>query len=200
MPEETVPIRYIVWCGNPSVDGSVLTLEYDERAPASACKAPPKDQPDLNSDAVGMFIRALLDRHHEEVFDTRAWRCVSCDKPAKELHHFAINYLSSTADRVSPRFVPTVIDTPAPICISGGACDRDARRMVHEFYEDALGPKPDKLPQLPRNCDRCGKVSEVKLCGGCRTLAYCSKECQTLGWPSHKKQCKMSQENLAGRV
>lgn len=35
----------------------------------------------------------------------------------------------------------------------------------------------------------CGKPAH-KLCGGCEVVRYCSRECQVLDWPQHKKICK----------
>lgn len=40
-------------------------------------------------------------------------------------------------------------------------------------------------------CAYCGKIDEkVKICGGCRSSLYCSRECQTKDWPRHKEICK----------
>jgi len=48
-----------------------------------------------------------------------------------------------------------------------------------------------------RKCSSCGKEEttgiKFKKCGGCRTL-YCSQECQTTDWPSHRLVCKQQEE------
>jgi hypothetical protein len=47
-------------------------------------------------------------------------------------------------------------------------------------------------------CGQCGiRNSDLKSCGGCFQVAYCSKECQATGWKVHKKRCKEESANLA---
>ena len=46
-----------------------------------------------------------------------------------------------------------------------------------------------------RTCTRCGKMSftvveKIKRCNDCRTVRYCSRECQVAHWPEHKLECK----------
>lgn len=38
-------------------------------------------------------------------------------------------------------------------------------------------------------CYVCGKLQQVKTCGGCRKVQYCSYECQRAAWGSHKEVC-----------
>lgn len=44
---------------------------------------------------------------------------------------------------------------------------------------------------LRRTCANCCKENDgsFKKCGGCKTVAYCSKDCQKSGWPLHKGEC-----------
>ena len=39
--------------------------------------------------------------------------------------------------------------------------------------------------------------AHFKSCSACRTVAYCSKEHQVAGWPSHKKACKAARKAAA---
>lgn len=43
-------------------------------------------------------------------------------------------------------------------------------------------------------CAKCAKPAsedvKLKVCGGCGEVGYCSKECQTSDWKTHKKFCK----------
>ena len=42
------------------------------------------------------------------------------------------------------------------------------------------------------NCDRCNKILErtsLMLCSRCKSIQYCSVECQHADWPGHKKMC-----------
>ncbi|KAK0716180.1 hypothetical protein B0H67DRAFT_582541 [Lasiosphaeris hirsuta] len=45
-----------------------------------------------------------------------------------------------------------------------------------------------------RHCglDRAKDGIDLKLllCGGCRKVKYCSKDCQRAGWRAHKSECK----------
>jgi hypothetical protein len=40
-----------------------------------------------------------------------------------------------------------------------------------------------------QTCPRCTEPA-TKQCGGCKSIAYCSLECQQADWPSHKSLCK----------
>lgn len=46
------------------------------------------------------------------------------------------------------------------------------------------------LETLPL-CEQCGATSAQALliCGGCRAVSYCSRECQKSAWPGHKASC-----------
>jgi len=39
-------------------------------------------------------------------------------------------------------------------------------------------------------CKKEGKRTVMKMCGGCKRVHYCSKDCQLNDWKSHKKTCK----------
>lgn len=44
---------------------------------------------------------------------------------------------------------------------------------------------------IRRSCSVCGNTDQkVKVCGTCRGVGYCSRECQKLDWYRHKKECK----------
>jgi hypothetical protein len=165
--EETVPVRYWVICGKLTPDGFMKDFTYSEQAPASLCKPHIDYEPGPDPDATGVFITSLIELHHDEILRSRDWQCVACGKPAKELLHSAVPLLSPNAERATADFQPTVVDNAAPICISGGACDRDAEKMVHEFAKRGLGQQFE----ASKTCDKCGKKSGVKLCGGCKLIA-----------------------------
>lgn len=38
------------------------------------------------------------------------------------------------------------------------------------------------------DCKTCGKEGAMR-CKGCGTVAYCGKECQSLGWKKHRREC-----------
>ena len=44
-------------------------------------------------------------------------------------------------------------------------------------------------------CIFCSRLSQadgesLMRCSGCKSVDYCSKQCQTAHWPNHKKECK----------
>ncbi|MBX9706219.1 MAG: zinc finger MYND domain-containing protein, partial [Gammaproteobacteria bacterium] len=51
---------------------------------------------------------------------------------------------------------------------------------------NATAPLPISPKQL---CAGCGKNASLR-CGGCHTVSYCSKDCQTAHWPTHRLSCK----------
>lgn len=45
-------------------------------------------------------------------------------------------------------------------------------------------------PRNERECEYCKKVVPLKRCSRCHVVQYCSRECQTADWNSHKIVCK----------
>lgn len=40
-----------------------------------------------------------------------------------------------------------------------------------------------------RQCNNCGATEDLKSCAACKTVAYCSRECQVANWKAHKPGC-----------
>lgn len=52
-------------------------------------------------------------------------------------------------------------------------------------------------PTAPQECANCGKQegdegTHLKVCGGCKHVLWCSKECQRSGWPAHRFNCRIN--------
>jgi hypothetical protein len=92
--EQTVTIRYLVFCGKHTPDGSMRSFNYREQAPASLCVPHVDDGLKPDADANGIFISSIVNRHNDEILLSQAWRCVTCDKPATEILHSAAPLLS----------------------------------------------------------------------------------------------------------
>ncbi|KAF8166177.1 hypothetical protein BJ912DRAFT_1003027 [Pholiota molesta] len=61
-------------------------------------------------------------------------------------------------------------------------------RKISRYYEDAdIEMLSRKVCALCRTAD----APKLKVCSGCRQIAYCSKECQKDDWQYHKRECKV---------
>jgi tetratricopeptide (TPR) repeat protein len=159
----TMPVEYLVMCGNPSPGGYSCRYSFAEQAPASLCDKP--DLTGLNPDpsAISRFLQLLIFHHHDEILQLRSWRCQICGKPAQELFHKVVPLLSPGI-RASPDFKPVVWDTAVPVCRLAGDCDRSAERMAGKFMMQCF----PTLEAKPKNCDYCGMIRDVKRCRGCK--------------------------------
>lgn len=55
-------------------------------------------------------------------------------------------------------------------------------------------------PALDEKCGYCGKhCAETKKCTGCKRIQYCSKDCQTNDWPTHRSDCKTTISNKVSK-
>jgi hypothetical protein len=111
----TVPIQYIVVCGKPTPDGELYHFKYTEQAPSTLCEPHGNGKPIPDPDETGKFIASVINRNHSEILGRKAWQCISCSKPAKELLHSAVPFLSP-GPTASANFEPTIWDTAALIC------------------------------------------------------------------------------------
>lgn len=87
---------------------------------------------------------------------------------------------------------------------SGGCLERD--RPSHEQVcgkekniSEASSLSKTHETKLKRNkpseeynetCDRCCASGPTKRCSGCLAVSYCSKQCQSEDWHTHKTQCR----------
>ena len=81
--------------------------------------------------------------------------------------------------------------------------DEDAKG--YSFVHDALKIPPDhKMNFDAKTCVTCMKavpeVAKLKSCKACRSVYYCSKECQRAHWPLHKRECPWSCAADRGRL
>jgi len=172
-PEETSPIRYIVYCGKPPPHGRLKDMEemhWRERAPASLCKPRASNGDDSGlQEAISVFLKSIVQRHHEEILKDHAWQCANCDKPATQLVHSPHAILCNNPGGIYIHDIgPAVMDITAPICTSSGACHREAEKTTHEYAQLILS-----LPAefgLPRSCVMCGNKPGYNFCMYCREV------------------------------
>ena len=80
----------------------------------------------------------------------------------------------------------------------GQTVEESLGSMFRSMAMPAQPPRPgaDSISDLRRTCDvpGCFKVEvgarKFGKCSRCRKVAYCSKECQEVHWPTHKSECK----------
>ncbi len=64
----------------------------------------------------------------------------------------------------------------------------DRAAVVRRVVEQQLQQQHDVARE--RCCDVCGiVVAKLLQCSKCKGRRFCSRECQTADWPSHKKDC-----------
>ena len=62
-------------------------------------------------------------------------------------------------------------------------------RTYDQFWY-ILKPNKDSTANVTTgSCNRCNKDT-TKKCAGCKSVHYCSRECQKQDWAKHKKFCK----------
>jgi len=73
------------------------------------------------------------------------------------------------------------------------------RRMLFDLANEAKNPDMEPLPKIAQNlADEKWGVG-MKLCGGCRRVAYCSRECQKEDWINgHRSRCQESDKKESG--
>lgn len=157
---ETRSFKYTVYCLEakpPASEG--YSYNFRETIPVSLCG------PRTNQAAMGKFICDVVERHNEDILLDRAWKCIICRKPAKELLHKPLPVFPRAHDGDEAVYKGEMVDMVAPICRSAGRCDVEADRLVTASYREAL-PSIQAAP----NCERCGRKGELRRCTGCLNI------------------------------
>jgi hypothetical protein len=106
----------------------------------------------------------------------------------------------------------------APVAGQGQPSEAERRAAEDLLVRVATGAVPvvvafdQPRPVVERRCTRCGAAEgltaagagrprlQLQLCGGCRAVWYCSRECQRAGWGAHKAACRSAQVASGGAV
>jgi hypothetical protein len=66
-----------------------------------------------------------------------------------------------------------------------------ARRVVLMHYRDLVEEGREKKVLRSRTCGGCAMTGgKMKACGRCRSVFYCSLDCQGAHWPTHAVTCR----------
>ncbi|KAK5648659.1 hypothetical protein RI129_003551 [Pyrocoelia pectoralis] len=66
----------------------------------------------------------------------------------------------------------------------------ETAQCLNEAYNTELLEKFDDINKKPeRNCVKCGKGA-MQRCSRCKSIWYCSRNCQVSHWSNHKEDCK----------
>jgi len=92
-------------------------------------------------------------------------------------------------------------------CKGGGCCGQGhltsaGHHVANEHgnsHEDGDASVEKCTSEAQSLCDHCHRLfDKVYECGGCKKRSYCGRKCQKKAWKqSHKKECKLLQENIA---
>lgn len=68
---------------------------------------------------------------------------------------------------------------------------KELNSLTRHHVQDHLNKTGDKITsEKYRTCFTCQKQSDAcKVCSGCKSIRYCSTECQSKDWKEHKKVC-----------
>ena len=100
------------------VVGHPVSIVKTDTVPRSLCSMYPPEMP------TKIFLAQLVKRHHDAIMEEKNWTCWNCRKKAVSLVHTPMSYLHLEESMV--------VDFAQPVCINGGECDKEARKMMEE--------------------------------------------------------------------
>ncbi|KAK7464243.1 hypothetical protein VKT23_006409 [Stygiomarasmius scandens] len=101
-----------------------------------------------------------------------------------------------TADNFIPTLFESELEKIDNVVAQGGRKSRaepSTRDKVLGTKEGRPNVSSAFKNKNPRQCSYCEKVSkdkDLQKCSRCKLVFYCGRECQRMGWPSHKHFCK----------
>ncbi|KAE9378880.1 hypothetical protein N431DRAFT_525741 [Stipitochalara longipes BDJ] len=207
--KDIVLIRYWMLCGNPNSDEPMKSFTFLQPVPHFVCKPFDKeevannlnrdlrDQPEEFQNWVAIS-KDLMSRYGGEVMDSQPWSCVVCKKPSTTLRSSHATFLSPQPGASIKGFIPMILSVAIPVCPRSdnqGVCSDTGHVMARNYAVAIEIHNPWRIWDQMKACQKCKNTSNIQLCGGCKLVGYCSKECQTQSWASHKEICKLAKKN-----
>jgi hypothetical protein len=123
------------------------------------------------------------------ILSLRPFQCSKCHIPATQFGTIAASY--------TDRAIPLLFDTIAMPSCDKDECRAAVRHYIHQMMRE---PGCDEYVAYHVTCDHCDKTEtkrgKMKECGRCRSVFYCSKDCQRAAWKKHKKTCSTSSASM----
>jgi MYND finger len=194
--------------------GSAICKSFDKKAFLDLSMRV-RDQSEEVQNFMGLS-RDLFSKYKGEITESQPWPCVACKKPATAFHSQHACFLFPEAGAKTERFVPMILGVYIPVCPSdenGGVCSNTGFVMGTHYRAAIEVNNPWRKWDQMKTRQNCRSTSNIQLRGGCKLLgqvllfsalewnkanksqSYCSKECQTQSWASHKEICKLAKNN-----
>ncbi|RPA86500.1 hypothetical protein BJ508DRAFT_321629 [Ascobolus immersus RN42] len=186
MAQEQTTVTYAVSMGNPLVSRDPakkfayqVSIPYSELTPGTILE----DR--IFTSKVLLICRNL---HRDELLASKKWKCLgTCGNDAKEIK-FGYTVLmgppkgthgmGGPGEGALPLFLD---DAAVPFC-GEESCFQKTKVALESIHAR-------NLLDL-RLCENCGKGGDgIKKCSRCKSVVYCSPECQSKRWREHKKEC-----------
>lgn len=169
----------------PNIEYTVMATDhsfehtYIRSAPQDVFKDP------LSQPVVMAFTNSITDDSRPTIMSAAPWVCARCrQKPS----HFATRVLLMKP--TDPQYEIQVVDRSMPTCKQGN-CEVYARDNVRAALAES-----EAGADVISYCKTCRSHRHTKKCSQCKSVAYCSKECQKSDWPSHKAACKVQASRM----
>lgn len=159
------------------------------------------------------YNRLLVDPHNKKVAREHANACFHGDRNALNVKspfrpaEFSL-YERQKAIKKAFHSKASVLKGVKIFCSRPGILmlrpEHGQRLMTTEFEDDRCQPSGyvtgQELVNIKPDSGReavcvCGNPLELSFCAQCRSIRYCSRDCQKKDWRSHKTQCKQEKEN-----